>query len=186
MVFKHEIQLIKVGKESEAAGSIIKKDGVKVIAMLKGLGWGDDDANSILGEAIAVIFKKVREGKISEFNSTYLWNTARNIGSNEYRWLQNNKFYLQEKEFFEKEYDIVIQDYDSSGMADDNRIKTFKMLGERCQELIKLKHIDGKTHTEISNTLPSISSADVSKTNLNRCMKKWKKLLENLQGKAVL
>jgi hypothetical protein len=57
-------------------------------------------------------------------------------------------------------------------------LRSFSLLNKNCQKYIRLKFVEQKSHEDIIKKVTNISTIRASITTLNRCIKRWKELLE--------
>jgi len=93
---------------------------------------------------------------------------------------KKNKWLDYDDSIYQNEPHLELQDFDKPANIVDNRIKLMyaklKLLGAKCQEILKLYWFDQLSHDEIANKL-GYSNARTSKTTKNRCQDKLKEKL---------
>ena len=153
--------------------------------------WSEEEATSILHDAFLLIEPQIVSGEVSYLTLAFIKRVCENLGANEYRKLmvQQNRFEsfaAEEKEKLQDEYlsefgiDIYAgEDPDDSPNRYQKALLAFGQLQENCRKLIRARFVDGMSHAEIAETFPNIRSADTSKTQLSRCLRYWRKSIDN-------
>jgi hypothetical protein len=180
------VSLIKSGESNEACKIFyinFKKDlSAYLIYRLK---WSVEEADIILNDAYILLSNKISEGSVERINLSYIKELCKYIGANQYR--KNLREEKKLKGYFEESKRELETDFYNTynieiDLNDDNfhykeAIRTFSILDEKCQKLIKMKHVEDLRHEEIIKKIREIGNIDSSKSLLNRCMNKWRKLI---------
>jgi hypothetical protein len=187
--FEEIVKLIKSGNINEAC-KIFYTQFKKSLSdfLIINHRWSKAEAEIIINDSFILITNKIIDKQIEKINITYIKEICKNIGANKYRKALREEKKL--KDYFEeskreletdfyKTYNIELN-LDSFNFKHKEAIRAFGILDEKCQNLIKMKHVDGLRHEEIIKQIFEIGNIDSSKSLLNRCMRKWKKLLEGL------
>jgi hypothetical protein len=190
-VFIKAVELIKAGKNNEASEIVIKNIRNEIVNFLTyKYRWQKDEALSIFHDAWLLISDKIANNEINEFNKAYIYKTSTFIGANQYRRHINQKLkvenYLKEEH---KKYNESMNDYCGVVVFDDEEemtgswekaIRSFSILDKNCQNYINLKYVDDLSHQEIVRNLKNINTIRASITTLNRCIKKWRELMQKI------
>ncbi|MEM7367007.1 MAG: hypothetical protein AAF587_00330 [Bacteroidota bacterium] len=187
------INLIEAGNREQAFQLFFQIVSPSLRGLLsKRYRWTKEEADTLIHDTYLLIEEKVLEGHLVSVNYSYVKRTCLNLGANQYRhaMVQEGR-YQKYVEQAREDYLQALQD--SSGIDlklfgefSDHPLRykkaliAFEQLEERCKKIIYFRHVKGLTHKEIAAQLPNIKNADSSKTLLNRCMKKWTKLLDSL------
>lgn len=151
----------------------------------RSLRWKHHDALTLYHDACLTCIEQLRTGKIVDLRKPYLFKVCKNLGANNYRTKEREK--SRYHNYFEQEKVRMLNDlkqrYDMDNVTIDNKkankaMIAFYQLGERCQELIRLKHQQGLSFKEITNDTNLYSSIESARVTMYRCMKNWRKLLE--------
>lgn len=122
-----------------------------------------EDAEDLFQDALVILYKKVKdpEFKLSSSLSTFLFGIAKNLWYQELK--RRNK--VLEPEIFEEDF----SESDLYKQAEE----AFKLLGDKCREILILFYYAGKSMSEIAKIM-SFSNERVAKTQKYRCIEKAK------------
>ena len=153
--------------------------------------WGFSEALSLYHDAWLVLRTKLENGEISTISKAYLFQTCKYLGANQWRHeisnkKQFNQYYIEKQRALQNR---LLQNYDielfaleqETPLYGQQALRVFKLLSVKCQQIIKLKFVEGLTHKGISEQLEHINSEISARTTLSCCLKYWKKLLKKSQ-----
>ena len=194
ILFSQIYRLVKEEQNNEAASVLITKFGNAICSFLQHkLGWNEEEATEIFHDSVIAIFYKIKNDEIEFLSLKWIKEYCRNVGSNRFRKTIREKqkfdFYVNE---MKNELRNEMQEYlgfDINDLAerDDNKnhknaIRAFSLLGGKCQEHIKMKFVENMSHAEIVKNNRRLNSERSSITILNRCLKRWKEYISNLNS----
>lgn len=133
-----------------------------------------EDAEDLFQDALVILYKKVKHSEftLTSSLSTFLFGVARNIWYQELK--RRNK--IVEPETFEEDFletDLYMQAEEA-----------FKLLGDKCREILILFYYAGKSMSEIA-MLMSFSNERVAKTQKYRCIEKAKHNFNQINQSAI-
>ncbi len=150
-------------------------------------GWERDEALNLVHQCYLLVEKKILAQEVESFSRAYVRNICEKLAANQYRKImrerENCSKYIEEtKQMYRQE----MKSYIGIDLYADNRsvnyakiLGGFRKLGFNCQEIIKLKYMEGYSHSQIVEQVYSIKTEAISRTNLKRCMQKLRKLIFN-------
>lgn len=188
---KIEYNNLKAYTLSEADLFIRNWEDEAINYIQKLLYWEKEEAQTLYHDACLVVLDQLKKGRIESIAKGYLFKTCKNLGANSWRSLQRKKkryeaYCIEEKANFElsmqHKYGIaVFDDCDDDHLFESKKaMRAFSLLNHKCQKIIALKYVDGKSHQNIAEDLGHLSSVNSAKTTLSRCIKYWKKLFKDL------
>lgn len=189
-VFKKAVLLIREGKSDEACRLVFDIVEKSMIEYLKFYNWTIEEARQIFHDAYLLIELKIKNGEIDSFNKTYIKKICKNIGANSFRKCivrkrEFEKYLSKVREDFNQEmiecYGVNLYSEEDCSIDYQRALRAFDLLGDKCKQIIKMKHVDGISHTEIAKSIDEINSEYSSKTILSRCLKKWRHILNELR-----
>ena len=134
---------------------------------------------------------KIENNEIEYLSLKWILEYCKNAGSNKYRKIMREKKKLEtyikttQQEFYDdiKNY-IGINDDNEFEPEEKSRyqkaLRAFSLLDGKCQEIIKLKFVENLNHKEILVKIKSINTERSSIATLNRCINRWKKLIDKM------
>jgi hypothetical protein len=188
-IYDRACSLIHEGHNEEACRLVFGSLGDDIVNQLTYLyRWGRDEATSIFHDAYLLIEGKIADNEIKTFNKTYFLSTCKFIGANQYRKCIRHKermngFVKEEMKQFNESVngycDIqIFNDEEELPVDWQKALRSFSLLNKNCQKYIRLKFVEQKSHVDIIKIVTNISTIRASITTLNRCIKRWKELLE--------
>ena len=192
-VFPEIVMMIQTGQRDAAVQAFVAQVGESLRNILsKRYRWTKAEAETLIHDTFLLIEEKILAGSLEKFNFSYVKRICLNLGANQYRHVlvQQNRF-QGFVERFREEYFETLRSYSGIDLElyggesqlpirYKKALLAFENLGKKCQQLIKLRHVQDLSHQEIAQQLDNVKHADSSKTLLNRCMKKWQSLLKSL------
>lgn len=153
--------------------------------------WDRHGAQTLYNDACLLVIQQLEDDQIQEVSRPYLFKVCKNLGANDHRRLlrERERFHsycIQTQEAYQnsvqESYGIPLFDMEKEGheTRGEKALRAYSMLDAKCQEIIKLKFVDGLSHSTISNSIDHVSSSDSAKTLLSRCLKYWRKLNQRL------
>ena len=145
------------------------------------------EAEELFVEAVVNFSDKVQSGKLDTVKNlkSYLAGTCYNM------WLsrinQQRKHKDREPEVVRYYYDYMLEDYSDEEKIAEVKERLFEImdqamatLGEKCQALIKLFYVEGKSMTEISKLL-GFANHTVAKSSKYKCYNQLRKAIKALE-----
>ncbi|MEO9964574.1 MAG: RNA polymerase sigma factor [Reichenbachiella sp.] len=153
--------------------------------------WEKEEAQTLYHDACILVLDQLKKGRIESIAKGYLFKTCKNLGANTWRKahrrkLSYEKYCKEERTLLEdavaNKYDIAIfEDEEEDFLLESKKaLRAFSLLKSKCQEIINLKYVEGKSHQDIADDLGHLGSVNSAKTTLSRCLKYWKKILKDL------
>lgn len=188
---KIEYNNLKAYTLSEADLFIRNWEDEAILYIQRLLYWEKEEAQTLYHDACLIALEQLKKGRINSIAKGYLFKTCKNLGANSWRTLQRKKrryeqYCIEEKASFENtmqnKYGIAVFDdaEDEHLLESKKAIRAFSLLDQKCQKIITLKYVDGKSHHHIADNLSHLNSVNSAKTTLSRCIKYWKKLFKDL------
>jgi len=190
-IYKRAIELIRLGKNDEACRLVYNSIGDNIIRFLEyKYRWNKDEAFTIFHDAYLLIESKILNNEVDSFNKTYFLSTCKFLGANKYR--KSIRQNLSLTGFIKEEmknFNVNVQNYcDLQVFSEEEELpvdwqkalRSFSMLNKKCQDYIHLKYVESLTHEQILKKNFNISTVRASITTLNRCLNRWKELLEKI------
>lgn len=175
MVDNHVLELLKKGDE-EALKKVYQSNKDDFIFFAKKYPITEDTALDIYQDAIIALLENINLGKLQTLNSslkTYLFSIGKYMI---YDYLRQRKNTLNIDEFINIEATEIDFDFLFKKELNDNQKKLshfFKLLGEKCKEVLTLFYYRGLTIEEITTHL-NYNNKDVVKSQKSRCLKSLK------------
>lgn len=151
--------------------------------------WERTEAQLLYHDACLIVLDQLKKGHLHSVGKGYLFKTCKNLGANAWRKLlkqrkQYDQYCIEERNEFENDiyekYNIDLFEEEDQDQESRRALRAFSLLSKSCQQLITFKYIDEHSHQSIALASQDISSANCSKTKLSRCMKYWKRKLNEL------
>ncbi len=149
-----------------------------------------NSAEDIFQEALIVLVTNLRKPgfQLSASPGTFVYAIARNLWLKQLRHDRTHKVELSlddDDPFLQPAtVDLSLVDFELAEAPPDHLHqqvkKSFDKLGEKCRQIIRLKHILGFSHNEIAEEL-DISIA-YSRLRLNKCMNQLRRILKSFSG----
>ena len=164
------------------------------LRLMKRYNCSENEATDILMDVLLDLLEKILDGRITSLKNPegYLLKAC------EYRYLNLYKALRREREkesdlllyFYEEIYDegqlqrLIDSELMELVANEKNRKlqameKAYKLLKPRCQRLLELFYLEGKSMKEIAE-LMEFANANVAKTSKNRCFNAWRKGIDEL------
>jgi len=182
-----EIILLVLGGEVNKAANLLTNELERNVTsyLYRNYGVERNDARSILNVAIVITFDRIRkenekvkkkEQEEIEITIGFVFGVCKKLGLEYYR---KDKKYTSEIESYTQYVQLFYND-----APNQNRelfYKALNLLDDNCKKLIKLR-IEGCQYKDIIEQFPTRGSADSLRQLFPRCMKKLRKIIEDLSN----
>lgn len=178
---EHIINLIRDKQIKKASEKLYVYFPVVKKLVLKNNG-SKEDAEDIYQEALLIFIRKANDAdfKLTSSLNTYLYSVCRFLWNDELK--KRNKKPVSIEDY---KMEVLQNDDIAETVANEaqNKLaeKAFKMIGEKCQQLLQLFYFEKLSMKTIAEKL-GFSTEKVAKNQKYRCIEKTKEHLKNLKN----
>jgi len=146
----------------------------------------EEDLRDVYQDVIIIVYENIQKGKLDDLKSTlrtYILSVGKYQIYNRFK--KNAKTYNPEKDTLLDGIDnSFVKSFDLDSVNKQRHkliMKNFKLLGEKCREILSMFYLKGFSLDEIMS-LQGYNSMNVVKSQKSRCLKSLKDLIKGNAG----